>query len=168
MSRKADEADHETRLHGSGADAILYVVPPVARQSDADLLKDFQDTTRLPNSPPHNSLAVIHKWEALDSIDPHAEALHKAGRIYQAMRDFISGAMPVSAPLGRAAERFPDAFWESILNLAGNTPARDLDELLLDERDFRENDCSGCPLDAETGDRGYALAGSHSGSPFGG
>jgi len=147
LAQKADEADQETRRLGSGADAILYVVPPVARQSDADLLEDFQRTTRLPDSPPHNSLAVVHKWESLESQDPHGEARNKAERIYKAMGDFVSGALSVSAPLGWAAEHYPDSFWTSALDLAANTAAADLEELLLDSRDFIGNVCASCPLD---------------------
>ena len=144
----AQKADSETRHLGSGADAILYVVPPVARESDADFLEQFKRTTRLPDSPPHNSLAVVHKWEALESDDPHAEAQQKAAHIYNAMQDCVSHVMPASAPLGRAAERFPDLFWHTLLDISLNTTAADLEELLLGEEDFLENDSRGCPLDA--------------------
>jgi len=144
----AQKADDETRQLGSGADAILYVIPPVARESDSDLLEQFKRTTRLPDSPPHNSLAVVHKWESLESDDPYAEAHQKAGRIYEAMQDCISHVMPASAPLGRAAEHFPDTFWQTTLNISANTPPGDLEELLLGEEDFLENDSSGCPLDS--------------------
>jgi hypothetical protein len=144
----AQKADSETRNLGSGADAILYVVPPVARESDADFLEQFKRTTRLPDSPPHNSLAVVHKWEAIESDDPYAEAQQKAAHIYKAMQDCVSHVMPASAPLGRAAERFPDLFWHTLLDLSLNTAAADLEELLLGEEDFLENDSRGCPLDA--------------------
>jgi hypothetical protein len=144
----AQKADSETRELGSGADAILYVVPPVARESDADFLEQFKRTTRLPDSPPHNSLAVVHKWETLESDDPHAEAHQKAVNIYKAMQDCVSHVMPVSAPLGRAAERFPDVFWHTLLDLSLNTSVAELEELLLGEEDFLENDSHGCPLDS--------------------
>ncbi len=144
----AQKADSETRELGSGADAILYVVPPVARESDADFLEQFKRTTRLPDSPPHNSLAVVHKWEALESEDPQAEAQQKAINIYRAMHDCVSHVMPASAPLGRAAERYPDVFWHTMLDLSLNTAAADLEELLLGEEDFLENDIRGCPLDS--------------------
>jgi hypothetical protein len=144
----AQKADNETRQLGNGADAILYVIPPVARDSDSDLLEQFKRTTRLPDSPPHNSLAVVHKWESLESDDPYAEAHRKAGHIYEAMQDCISHVMPASAPLGRAAEQFPDIFWHMTLNLSANTPIAEMVELLLGEEDFLENDSPGCPLDS--------------------
>ncbi|MDB6034017.1 MAG: hypothetical protein JWM16_4355 [Verrucomicrobiales bacterium] len=147
LDRKAGEADAETRTLGGGADAILYVLPSVGRSSDAELLEEIQRNTRLPNSPPHNSLAVVHKWETLDCDDPHAEACSKAELIYRAMGEFVSAAMPVSAPLGWAAERFPDSFWDFALEIARNMAPSDLEELLLDSRDFIENDSVCCPLD---------------------
>lgn len=144
----ANRAQSETKEAGSGADAILYVVPPVARQSDTEMLEEFKSNTRLPGSPPHNSLAVVHKWEMLEADDPHAEAQRKTERIYRAMQDCVCGALAVSAPLGKAAGCYPNAFWHSVLNLAANTPASELQELLLDERDFREDECPRSPLDA--------------------
>lgn len=149
----ANRAQTESKEAGSGADAILYVMPPVARQSDTEMLEEFKSNTRLPGSPPHNSLAVVHKWEMLEADDPHAEAQAKTERIFQAMRDFVCGAMPVSAPLAKAAESYPDEFWTSTLELAANTPASDLTELLLDERDFRTEACARCPLDAPARNR---------------
>jgi hypothetical protein len=145
----AQKADSETRELGSGADAILYVVPPVAHESDQELLEKFKQTTRLPGSPPHNSLAVVHKWETLESDDPHAEAGRKAVRIYEAMRDVICGAMPVSAPLGWAGEHFEDAFWNQILTLSLKAALKDNDFQSLLKRDTNfTREISGCPLDA--------------------
>ena len=66
----AAKQDGQTRKLGGEADAILYVVPSVARQSDEDMLRDFQSTTRLPGSSPYNSLAVLHKWETLEAPTP--------------------------------------------------------------------------------------------------
>ena len=134
----ATKRDGETWRLGGEADAILYVVPPVARESDGEMLKEFESTTRLPGSSPYNSMAVVHKWETLDAADPHAEAQGKAERIFKAMRGLVSVVIPVSAPLGRAAEKFDDRFWQCILNLAANTPASVLEDMLLGEEDFRD------------------------------
>jgi septin family protein len=134
----AAKRDGETRRLGGEADAILYVVPPVARESDEDILKDFENTTRLPGSSPYNSMAAVHKWETLDADEPHAEALQKAARIFKAMRGLVSVVIPVSAPLGKAAEKFADRFWQDVLNLTANTPAQVLDDMLLGEEDFRD------------------------------
>jgi septin family protein len=132
----ASKLDGETRRLGGEADAILYVVPHVARESDETMLKDFESTTRLPGASPYNSLAAVHKWETLNVDDPHEEALRKAERIFKTMRGLVSVVAPVSAPLGKAAEQFEDRFWHGILNLALNTPAAVLDDMLLGELDF--------------------------------
>lgn len=134
----AKKRDGETRRLGGDADAILYVVPPVARESDEDLLRDFESTTRLPGSSPYNSMAVVHKWETLEADDPHAEALRKAERIAKAMVGLVSVVIPVSAPLGNAAEKFDASFWKIVMNLAANTPAQVLDDMVLDEQDFKD------------------------------
>jgi hypothetical protein len=135
----AAKLDGETRRLGGEADAILYVVPHVARESDETMLKDFESTTRLPGSSPYNSLAAVHKWETLNVDDPHEEAMRKAERIFKTMRGLVSIVTPVSAPLGKAAEKFEDRFWESILNLALNTPSEVLDDMLLGELDFYDD-----------------------------
>jgi hypothetical protein len=60
--------ERTTRNAGESADAIVYVLMPVARQNDAEFLADFEKTTRMPGSSPYNSMAVIHKWETLDCL----------------------------------------------------------------------------------------------------
>jgi hypothetical protein len=140
--------DGETRRLGGEADAILYVVPHVARESDESMLKEFENSTRLPGSSPYNSMAVVHKWETLNVPDPRHEAEQKAERIFKALSGLVSVVMPVSAPLGRAAEKFDDHFWNGTLNLAINTPSDVLDDMMLGEADFFD-DMSRCavPLD---------------------
>lgn len=145
----AKKKDGETRRLGCEADAILYVVPPVARESDEDMLRDFESTTRLPGSSPYNSMAVVHKWETLEADDPHAEALRKAERISKAMVGLVSVVIPVSAPLGKAAEKFGDPFWQLLMNLAANSPAQVLDDMLLGEEDFQD-EFPRCSVPAKT------------------
>ena len=142
----ADSLDAQTRRLGSVADAIIYVLMPIARQTDQDLLTEFDRNTRLPGAAPYNSIAVVHKWEVLNSASPLDEAQRKAERIAVALGNLVSEAIPVSAPLARAAESFPDAFWQQILHLTGNISSDDLDELLLSENDFLGGDDSRCPL----------------------
>ena len=146
----AAKQDGQTRKLGGEADAILYVVPSVARQSDEDMLRDFQSTTRPPGSSPYNSLAVLHKWETLEAPDAFAEAGHKAERIRKVMDGLISVVIPVSAPLGKAAEQYADGFWQTVLNLAVHTPAPVLQEMLMGEEEFLD-ETPGCAL--STSDR---------------
>lgn len=158
----AAKHDAETRRQGGAADAIVYVLMPVARETDRDQLADFEQHTRLPGSSPYNSLAVVHKWEAMLSVeDPVEEVRRKAERISKAMGDLVSAVIPVSAPLAWAAEQFTEAFWLQILELAVNCPADVLDELLLLDRDFTQANIAGCPLDATARQRLYAAHRSH-------
>jgi len=144
----ADKLDEKTRRQGSAADAIIYVLMPVARETDQDLLSDFVQNTRLPGSTPYNSIAVVHKWETLGVASPFDEAHRKAERIAAVMGDLVSSVLPVSAPLARAAESFPDAFWQAILELCSGAPAATIEELLLSERDFQQFEDRHCPLTA--------------------
>ena len=139
--------EQETQREGEAADAILYVLPCVVRESDQELLASFESGTRLTGSYPYNSLAVIHKWEALlDVPDPLAEAQRKADKMSARMADFVVRVLPVSAPLAMAAQHFPDTFWTAVLELTANSPAAVLDELLSYEPYFKESD-QPCGLD---------------------
>ncbi|MCR4413971.1 MAG: dynamin family protein [Thermoguttaceae bacterium] len=142
----AEKLDETTRSQGSAADAIIYVLMPVARQADQELLGDFERNTRLPGSTPYNSVAVVHKWETLNAPSPLDEAHRKAGRIAAVMGDLVSSVIPVSAPLARAAESFPDAFWHWLLQLSSGCPGETIEELLLSERDFQQLEDPRCPV----------------------
>lgn len=79
MEFLARRHDTETRRQGGAADAIIYVLGAVPRQTDKDLLDDFEENTRLPGAPPYNSLAVVHKWDSMEVDDPVAECIAKPG-----------------------------------------------------------------------------------------
>lgn len=145
----ADRLDEETRRQGCAADAVIYVVMPVARQTDEALLDEFKRNTRLPGSTPYNSIAVVHKWETLEVDSPFDEAFRKAERIAQVMGELVSAVIPVSAPLARAAESFPDQFWDDLLRLCRKTPAETIEELLISEQDFQRLEDPRCSLTAE-------------------
>jgi hypothetical protein len=138
--------ERDTRSAGESADAVLYVLMPVARQADADLLSDFEKTTRIPGSSPYNSLAIVHKWETLECDDPHTEALRKCEQVRAALEDKVSLVLPVSAPLAWASRQFGDSFWSQARQLAMDTPADVLEELLLREEDFLDWEEPACPL----------------------
>jgi hypothetical protein len=140
----AIKQEGDTIREGEAADAIVYVLLPIARQTDADLLAAFESSTRIPGSTPYNSIAVIHKWETLTVDDPLAEVKAKSERIAEGLDGLISLALPVSAPLAMAAERFPGDFWTSLMDLAQNKKET-LDGLLLMEDEFtgwNDPDCS--------------------------
>jgi len=140
--------DAETRRHGGAADAIIYVLMPVARQTDRDLLSEFEQNTRLPGSSPYNSIGVVHKWETLSVEDPLAEAHRKAEQISRTIGELVSTVIPVSAPLAKAAEQFPDDFWSRVLTLAVGSTDAAIRTLFLRDTYFGQASEPGCSLSA--------------------
>lgn len=98
------------------ADAIIYVVPPVAREADMETLRDFS-TGQLPNSGPYNSVAVLHKWDDLSVNDPIVRAKDKAHRLLEQLEGMVADVIPVSGPLALAARSAPDEFFGELLSM---------------------------------------------------
>ncbi len=128
--------ENESRAIGSQADAIVYVLMPVARESDDSFLATFLDQTQLPGSASFNSLVVLHKWETLESEDPVAESKSKAARVAKALGESVAAVIPVSAPLSWATNHLPGSQWQNILAAATSTPADELAKMLRGERRF--------------------------------
>jgi hypothetical protein len=141
----AVQREAETRELGGQADAIIYVMMPVARESDDELLNSFADQTQLPGSGPFNSVGVVHKWEALDAEDPHHEAIRKAVRIRNALEDQLSGVIPVSAPLALAALDLDEEVWQELADFSMDASDEPMRKALRSERHFRERMISGLP-----------------------
>jgi hypothetical protein len=59
----ADKLESDSLRYGGSADAVIYAVNPVGRESDRDLLQLFGERTRLPGASAYNSIAVVQKWE---------------------------------------------------------------------------------------------------------
>jgi hypothetical protein len=132
---------------GAKADAILYVLMPVARQNDADFLKEFESSTRLPNCSAYNSIAVVHKWEVLGDSNAIETVQDKVDRIRDSLSGLVSTVIPASAPLATSAVQFGDAFWSQILKFSKNSHASAVADLLLMEDDFINYDgIKGCEL----------------------
>lgn len=139
--------ERTTRNAGESADAIVYVLMPVARENDADFLANFEKTTRMPGSSPYNSIAVVHKWETLEGKDPYSVALKRCESIRNSLGQMVSLVLPVSAPLAIAFERFGAPFWEKIHRLVINTSPEILEDMLLQEKDFCSINQPSCPID---------------------
>lgn len=139
--------EEATIREGERADAILYVLPPVAGATDEDLLREFDSKTRLPGSSPYNSIAVLHKWETLNADDPYEEARRKAETASRSLEKLVSKVVPVSAPLAWASDHFPDSYFEQILELTRLTPPATLQKLTKSDRHFCERADPECPLD---------------------
>lgn len=142
-----DKLDADTKQQGDRADAIIYVFPPVARETDEDLLLSFKQGSRIQNAAPYNSVAVVHKWETINSPDPYREALQKAESIGRRFKDQVAEVLPVSAPMGWACEHFGDEFWQTAFDLGRQ--AVDVLKNLLRTDQFFIRDIPGCTLSAE-------------------
>jgi len=101
---------------GGKSDAIIYVVPPVGREQDEETLQVFSGS-RLPNSGPYNSVAVLHKWDSLGGEDPKAHAGDKARRLLDQLKGVVADVIPVSGPLALAARTAPEEFFGELLSV---------------------------------------------------
>ena len=140
----SNKNSNDTKKEGGNADAIIYVVMPVARQSDAEMLAEFDKDTRIPGSSPYNSIAVVHKWEILEADNPFEEVQKKVKRISETMKDKVSLVLPYSAPMAIAVTRFDDKFWDLLALLIKGTDYDDLEDLIAKDKYFLddEDDCS--------------------------
>lgn len=146
----AERLEAETLHHGGRADAIIYVINPVARQDDRDLLALFEERTRPPGASAYNSIAVMQKWEHLED---GGNALQAAQRKCQRLRVQLEGkvaeVIPVSGMLALLAAEQPVAVWDQIAQLATASRADVLDDLLLSD-DYFCRDHPTAPLDSAT------------------
>jgi hypothetical protein len=145
----AQRCEKESMRQGGRSDAIIYVFPVVARESDQDSLGSFGDGTRIPGSSPFNSIGVVHKWDGLNVDNPIEEAANKAATVAEAMKGLVCSVIPVSAPLYIASsERFDDSFWDTVVILSSIDDDAGFKKLVLNDRFFeKENDA--CTLTAE-------------------
>lgn len=109
------EAIADSISEGGKADAIIYVVGPVGREQDEETLQVFS-SGRLPNSGPYNSVAVLHKWDAL-AEDPKPRAKEKARRLLEQLQGAVADVVPVSGPLALAARSAPDEFFGELVSV---------------------------------------------------
>lgn len=137
----SEESTHEdvvqnflaaTEKHGRRADAIVYVFPPVGRESDIGNLETYRRNNCLPDSDPYNSVAVLHKWDHIfwENGGDMSDIRGKAARLKGIMSSAVADVIPVSAPLALAATEAPDAFWAQILDLCRSTAWPTLEEWL--------------------------------------
>ncbi len=126
-----EKSDRDTYYYGGTADCLVYVLPPVARENDAEILGQFGATTRFANASAYNCIAVLHKWEAiLEHEQPWREAERMAAVQKEQLKRFVTDVVPVSGPLFRAACTLTDAYWERLLNFVRHTMPADLKRLM--------------------------------------
>ena len=102
---------------GRNADALIYVFPPVARETDEESLEVFRKD-RLENSTPYNSVAVLHKWDEILYNEYSFDDINKkAGHIYSLMSDMVADVIPFSGPLAFVGENAPETLFEELVVL---------------------------------------------------
>ena len=129
----------QSAAEGNKADAILYVVGAVGRESDLENLELFR-SGRTQNSGPYNSVCVIHKWDALEAADPALEAVKKAGRLMEQLSDTVAKVIPVSGPIALAARVAPKEFFERLLDVTSTTGEAEFQRGLKMERRWNEDE----------------------------
>ncbi len=141
----ADKLESDSLRYGGSADAVIYAVNPVGRESDRDLLQLFGERTRLPGASAYNSIAVVQKWEHL-LPDPIEEVQKKCRMLKSQMEGKVAAVIPTSGLLALHSEGVPVNIWQNVADLATRTSAATLDALLLSEQDFCD-DCPSTPAD---------------------
>lgn len=139
-----EEKLEEDSLAQTGrADAVIYALNPVARETDSDMLALFGAKTRLPGSAVWNSLAVVQKWEHLDP-DPLEEAAKKCARLAEQLEGKVAAVIPTSGLLARLAATAPEQAWERVARLG--TASDDALADILESPDFFMDDVVGVPV----------------------
>ena len=142
------KAERDSRHYGGITDCVAYVLPPVTRLNDGEVLGQFAAGSRLPQSTPFNSVGLLHKWETIQHPEPWAEAARLASRAALALRPHVCEVIPVSGPLGRACRVCPPDFWEDVLDFARRTTPDAFELLTVEETWFIRAD-PGCPVSPE-------------------
>lgn len=144
----ADKLESETFKHGGRAHAVIYVINPVGREADRDLLQLFGERTRLPGASAYNSIAVVQKWEHL-APDPLSEVERKCARLREQLQDKVAEVLPTSGLLANVCREVPQEAWQEIATLATESWPDAIDELLLSPEYFCE-EVKGAALDPRT------------------
>ena len=144
----AERLERETLKYGGIADAVVYAINPVGRETDRDMLQLFGERTRLPGASAYNSIAVVQKWEHLQ---PNAliEVRKKCERLKNQLEGKVAAVVPTSGLLARHVAEVPAAIWQQVATLSLQSSESALNSLLLSEQDFGE-DCAGASLDGAT------------------
>lgn len=140
----AEKLEEDTLRYGGNADAVVYAINPVGRESDRDLLQLFGERSRLPGASAYNSIAVVQKWEHLQP-DPIAEVHKKCKKLKEQLGGKVSAVIPTSGLLARHVAEVPVHIWQQVADLCAGSTESGLDSILLSEQDFTD-ECVGAGL----------------------
>lgn len=126
-------ADHtkvtEQFVYSGKQDAVVYVVNPVARIGDRDMLELFGEKSRMPGAFGYNSIMAVQKWEQLEP-DPFIEVEKKCSALRAQFSGKVSEVIPVSGMLANLAREVPVEIWDKVAGLACQSSSEALEALL--------------------------------------
>lgn len=133
-----------TRQGAERADAVIYLVGPVARLTDQQLLEEFTQATSGQARAP-NALGVLAK------VDLQVELLQRrdqlAAKIAQQLQDNLNTVLPVSVGLRRALDRSQEDMdsFRKLRQQLQQIPSKLLSKL-LDSEELYKKDYPDCPV----------------------
>jgi len=139
-----EKHESETVRLGGSADAVIYLVGPVARAADQDFLSEFSFATS-GHSHPSNAVGVVAK------IDLHPDVLARrtqlAGRIAEQLRESLNTVLPVSAGIHQFVHQLETSgkATEFLATLA-KIPLPQLKKWLDNEEFFFNLEAADCPV----------------------
>jgi hypothetical protein len=127
---------------GMRADALVYVFPPIGRESDEDSLRAFR-LGCMPDSTPYNSVGVLHKWDHIywQNGGDFSEIQSKANALKKTLHGMLADVIPVSAPLAMAAHHLPDYFYQELFAIIDEKGEMLMRLLSRDEKWDRDERC---------------------------
>lgn len=144
----AEKLEAETLKYGGRADAVIYAINPVARETDVDLLQLFGERTRLPGASAYNSIAVVQKWEHLEP-NPVEEIEKKCERLRKQLHGKVGDVIATSGLLANIVREIPVENWDAIAKLSMES-APDAIEYLIRTPNYFCKDKHNIALDTAT------------------
>ncbi len=132
-------------INGKSSDALIYVFPPVGRETDGKDLESYRKGC-LPGSTPYNSVAVLHKWDDIfwGNGGDWDDICAKAARLHEQMASLVAEVVPVSGPLALVAQAAPQDFWDAACNLLAAFPdEKALKQALMADRLWKSKPAQG-------------------------
>lgn len=155
------KCDDETMYYGGVSDCLVYVLPPIAKAHDSELLERFGQDTRIQGASAYNSIGVLNRWEAvLTTEQPWDDVYQKAQKMKRQLGRFVSDILVVSGPLHCAYQKLGPEFWEDVIQFVTEmSDAAFLWSTKSQEKRFLYEDNPDCAWPKENRSRLYALAG---------
>jgi hypothetical protein len=138
--------DEETQRIGREADAVIYLVGPVAMGTDSSFLDEFLKATRR-DSRPLNAVGVMAKIDLFPAMLANRNEL--AGKIARQLKSKLNTVIPVSSAIRRTLDsRFKDdpGRMPLLQERLGEIPAPRLEMLLDSDEFFLNKEFVDCPV----------------------